>query len=167
MTRRMPVAIATLSAVALAGAGAADAAKKPATKALTAKLTGAAEVPASGDPDGKGTAVLRFNQKRGTVCFTITMQRIAGSSAAHIHEGAAGVAGPVRVTLFAGKSARRQRTGCVSNVDARSCAGSSRSRAASTSTSTPRSSPTARCADSSAPRPKRSCQRRTRAAGRG
>ncbi len=36
------------------------AAKKPATKALTTKLTGAAEVPNPGDPNGKGTAVVRF-----------------------------------------------------------------------------------------------------------
>lgn len=93
------------------------AAQKPATKALTTKLTGAAEVPNPGDPDGRGKAVVRFNERRGTVCFKITVRDIAGSTAGHIHEAPVGVAGPIRVTLFGTQSADKQRKGCVEDVD--------------------------------------------------
>jgi hypothetical protein len=106
----------TAAAVALPVGGVATAKERPATKALTAKLTGAAEVPERGDPNGKGTAVIRINQRRGTVCFNISMKRIAGSAAAHIHEAPAGEAGPVRVTLFGDQSSKRLRKGCVRNV---------------------------------------------------
>ena len=66
---------------------------------LTATLTGAAEVPEPGDPDGTGRAVIKLNQGKGEVCFELTVSNIASATAAHIHSGAAGVAGGVVVTL--------------------------------------------------------------------
>jgi len=117
MKKTITAGALALSAVAIAAPGTGLAAKKPATKALTTKLTGAAEVPNPGDPDGKGTTVVRFNERRGTVCFKISVKDIAGSSAAHIHEAPVGKGGPVVVPLFAMQSARKQRKGCVADVD--------------------------------------------------
>lgn len=66
---------------------------------LTATLTGATEVPGPGDPDGGGSAVITLNQGQNEVCFELTVSNIASATAAHIHSGAAGVAGDVVVTL--------------------------------------------------------------------
>src|SRR5918994_7899564 len=66
-------------------------------------LTGAAEVPGPGDPDASGTAFVSLNQGLGEVCFDLSWAGIDGTvTAAHIHVGAATVAGPVVVPLFAG-----------------------------------------------------------------
>jgi hypothetical protein len=62
-------------------------------------LTGAAEVPGPGDPDGSGTAVLTLNPGQEQVCFELTVSGVEPISAAHIHEAPAGVAGPVVVPL--------------------------------------------------------------------
>ena len=69
---------------------------------LTATLSGAAEVPGPGDADGKGTAELRVNPGQGSVCYSVTFSGIDTPSAAHIHTGAAGVAGGVVVPLKVG-----------------------------------------------------------------
>ena len=75
-------------------------AKKGGVK-LSTTLTGAAEVPGPGDPDGAGTASIRLRVGQGQVCHSITVSNITlPASAAHIHRGAAGVAGPVVVTLI-------------------------------------------------------------------
>ena len=75
-------------------------AKKGGVK-LSATLTGAAEVPGPGDPDGTGTAVLRLRVGQGQICHTLTAANITlPAAAAHIHPGAAGVAGSPVVTLI-------------------------------------------------------------------
>ena len=66
---------------------------------LTTTMTGAAEVPGPGDPDGSGTAVLRLNRGRGEICYELTVSGIVPATAAHIHVAPAGVAGPVVVPL--------------------------------------------------------------------
>ena len=66
---------------------------------LSTALTGAAEVPGPGDPDGSGTAVLTVNPGLGEICYTLTVEGVAPIIAAHIHVGPAGVAGPVVVPL--------------------------------------------------------------------
>ena len=66
---------------------------------LTTRLSGTAEVPGPGDPDGTGRATITLNQGQGQVCFELTVSNIAPATAAHIHEGAVGQAGGVVVTL--------------------------------------------------------------------
>jgi hypothetical protein len=68
-------------------------------RSLSATLTGAAEVPGPGDPDGTGTASLTVNPGLGQICNQLTVSGIAPATAAHIHLGAVGVAGPVVVPL--------------------------------------------------------------------
>ena len=70
----------------------------------TAKLTGAAEVPGPGDPDGGGTVQLTLNPDKSEVCYDLTVTKIDEATAAHIHEGAAGKAGPVKVPFDAPKT---------------------------------------------------------------
>lgn len=79
---------------------------------LTAILTGAAEVPGSGDPDGRGLALITLNQGHELVCFHLAVEDIAPATAAHIHRGPVGVAGPVVVGLAAPTSGSS--TGCTS-----------------------------------------------------
>ncbi|KOV83338.1 hypothetical protein ADL03_20990 [Nocardia sp. NRRL S-836] len=64
-----------------------------------AQLTGQAEVPGPGDPDGRGHAVVWVTS--GKVCVSLTVRKIQTASAAHIHRGTAGTAGPVVVDLAA------------------------------------------------------------------
>ena len=62
-------------------------------------LTGAAEAPGPGDPDGSGSAQLWINPGTGTVCWAIEVQGVAAITAAHIHVAPAGAPGPVVVPL--------------------------------------------------------------------
>jgi hypothetical protein len=69
-------------------------------QALTAALTGAAEVPGPGDPDGSGTATVRLRAGEGRLCFQLSAVNITlPASAAHVHLGAAGVQGAVVIAL--------------------------------------------------------------------
>ena len=62
-------------------------------------LTGAAEVPGPGDSDGSGTARITADAATNQICYELTVQAIDAPTAAHIHRGAVGVAGPPVVTL--------------------------------------------------------------------
>ena len=64
---------------------------------LEANLTGEQEVPGPGDPNGRGEAEVKVY--RAKVCYTLKVKRIAPPTAAHIHKGRRGEAGPVVVTL--------------------------------------------------------------------
>ena len=86
---------------------------------LTAKMSGRQEVPNNGDRNGRGTAVIRLDANRRRVCFNLTMKRIAGSTAAHIHRGKRGKAGDVVVALFGTPAKAQKRKGCVRNIDAK------------------------------------------------
>jgi CHRD domain len=66
-----------------------------------ANLTGAAEVPGPGDPDGGGTVQVTLNTDKNEVCYDLTVTKIDDATAAHIHEGAAGKEGPVKVPFDA------------------------------------------------------------------
>ena len=70
----------------------------------TAKLTGAAEVPGPGDTKGSGTVQVTLNPDKGEVCYELTVVDIQEATAAHIHDGAAGQEGPVKVALDAPKT---------------------------------------------------------------
>jgi CHRD domain len=89
------VILIVLTVLALASI-AADGGRK-----FTTTLTGAAEVPGPGDPDGSGTAMLELNPGTGQVCWEIQVSDITlPAIAAHIHKAPVGVAGPVVVPLF-------------------------------------------------------------------
>ena len=62
-------------------------------------LAGDAEVPGPGDPDGTGDAFLAFDSDLDEICASIFVDSIDTATAAHIHSGIEGVAGPVVVTL--------------------------------------------------------------------
>jgi hypothetical protein len=70
-----------------------------ATTSLTATMKGSEEVPGPGDPDGSGTAKITLDDAANTACYEFTYQNIAKPTAAHIHVGAKGVAGPPAVTF--------------------------------------------------------------------
>lgn len=97
-------------ATALLGSAAAFAAEDAGAR-FTASLDGASEVPVLGDPDGFGTATIRVNPGREQLCYSITVSGIQTASAAHIHEAAAGAAGPIVIGLAAPSGGTSQ--GCV------------------------------------------------------
>lgn len=82
-------------AVAIFGTVLADNGGRP----FSTTLTGAAEVPGPGDPDGMGTASVRLNPGQGEICYELDVTGIAPARAAHIHVGTADVAGPVVVNF--------------------------------------------------------------------
>jgi hypothetical protein len=76
---------------------------------LEANLDGRSEVATGaksnrnvGDPNGRGEAyVFGIDGDPTTLCYVLTVDKIAAATAAHIHEGPAGENGPVVVTLAA------------------------------------------------------------------
>ncbi|MCI0714283.1 MAG: CHRD domain-containing protein [Chloroflexi bacterium] len=74
-------------------------------------LTGAAEAPGPGDPDGTGAAVITVNPGLEEVCFKLKVSDIAPATAAHIHVGAVGEPGPVVVPLVPPTSG--ESSGCI------------------------------------------------------
>jgi hypothetical protein len=72
---------------------------------LTADLSGAEEVPGPGAKDGTGTAHLTFTPD-GKVCVDLATSKVDAATAAHVHTGAKGVAGPVVITLPTPKDGR-------------------------------------------------------------
>lgn len=92
---------ALLAAGSIATASAAIQADDNSGKVFQVNLTGAAEAPGPGDPDGTGTAKITIKQEKNQLCYQLTVKNIAPATLAHVHEGAVGVAGPIRVTLKA------------------------------------------------------------------
>src|SRR5215217_3214520 len=69
---------------------------------FTTTLTGAAERPTTGDPDGIGTATITLFPSTSMICWEIQVSGITlPALAAHIHEAPLGVPGPVVVPLSA------------------------------------------------------------------
>jgi hypothetical protein len=93
----------------------------PTTTVLTASLSGDEEVPGPGDPNGSGSATITLDPTADTVCFELDWQQIRAPFAAHIHRGATGVAGPVKVPLFEAEVPLPRTikgvNGCVSDVN--------------------------------------------------
>jgi hypothetical protein len=88
---------------------------------LSTTLNGANEVPGPGDTDGTGVAELNVAARNGVLCFSIAVEGITlPATAAHVHAGAAGVAGDVVVTLEAptafGSGAAGTSSGCVTKL---------------------------------------------------
>jgi hypothetical protein len=83
---------------------------------LNATMNGTNEVPGPGDPDGSGTAQFHMIRGAALICFQISAQAITlPATAAHIHNGAAGVAGPIVVPLTA-PGANGSASGCVTTT---------------------------------------------------
>jgi CHRD domain len=102
--RRLLLSLALAALAALALAGVASAARLDGAdhggRPFSTELTGAAEVPGPGDPEGSGTATITVNPGQEEVCWTIEAEGIQlPAISAHIHEGTVGVAGDVVVTL--------------------------------------------------------------------
>ena len=104
-----PAALALAAGMTLAGCETvADAVKQ----GMTASLTGAQEVPGPGDTDGSGTAEITIVDGTDNVCYDLNVRNIAPATAAHIHRGMRGEAGPPVVTLEAPTDGGAE--GCVS-----------------------------------------------------
>lgn len=82
----------------------------PGATVLTADLSGAEEVPGPGAPEGSGSARLVLSPD-GRVCTELATTKVDPPTAAHVHSGPRGVAGPVVITLPTPKDGRA--TGCV------------------------------------------------------
>lgn len=78
---------------------------------VTASLTGAQEVPGPGDQDGSGSAEITVLTADSQVCYDLAVRAIAPATAAHIHRGAVGVAGPTVMSMEAPGDGRSD--GCV------------------------------------------------------
>jgi hypothetical protein len=66
---------------------------------LFVSMSGIQEIPGPGDPDGNGTVEIRVVPTTGSVCWNLYARQIEPATAAHIHRGAAGSAGPPVLTL--------------------------------------------------------------------
>lgn len=104
---RSPLARTLLVSLAVAALATAPLAAQAATvvddgssgRALSAELLGANEAgPAGGDPDATGTAVVTVNAGQGELCYSVEFSGVA-PVAGHIHDGEAGVNGPVVIPL--------------------------------------------------------------------
>ena len=84
-------------ALLLALAGCTGPGNQSATLSVT--MTGIQEVPGPGDQDGTGTVQVRVSPHDGQVCWDLYARGIDPATAAHIHRGEAGSAGPVVVML--------------------------------------------------------------------
>jgi len=106
----------TQFAVALAVASLSVAIAAPASaggRPFNVDLTGAAERPGPGDPDGSGTAQLWLDPGRGTVCYELSVSNITlPATGAHIHVAPVTDPGPVVVPLTA-PDATGTSSGCV------------------------------------------------------
>jgi hypothetical protein len=99
--------------LAMTGTVAAHNAPWHAGRVLHANLTGAAEVPPA-DPDGLGSARISVNYGQRRVCWQLSFSNISVPAiAAHIHEAAAGVNGPVVVPLFTDPNSTGFSKGCA------------------------------------------------------
>jgi hypothetical protein len=68
-------------------------------KGMTATLTGSEQVPALGDPDGRGMVEIATIGRASRLCYELSVSNIDTATAAHIHRGARGVVGPPVIAL--------------------------------------------------------------------
>ena len=94
------MALAFLASAAVAAVALAQPVAEGGRKFGPIVLTGAAEVPGPGDPDGSGNAVAFVNVGQDRVCWKLEVSNVSPITAAHIHEGGPTVAGPIRISFF-------------------------------------------------------------------
>ena len=97
MKRSILIAVAAVAFLLPTSAASAQEGGRP----IEVQMTGAAERPGPGDPDGSGTASFRINAGQGRICYTLTVANIEPATAAHIHRAPPTEAGPVVVPLEA------------------------------------------------------------------
>lgn len=78
------------------------------------ELTGAGVVPGPGNPDAAGSVEVVVVEERSEVCVEMTVRGLAGPTAVHLHEAAAGEAGDVVLGLPAPTDEKRAVDACVS-----------------------------------------------------
>ena len=119
-TKPRGLALAVAVIAALTAAMLSTGVTRAAVWSLTAELTAEAEVPNPGPAGATGSAVIVIDDETNEVCFELTIDGLPKGDAviaAHIHTGAAGVAGGVVVPLFT-EPPTGEMTGCVQDVDA-------------------------------------------------
>ena len=99
MNTLLKSSLATVGAVALAGPAAAQPEERASGVKLTATLTGAAEVPGPGDPNGAGLFEGRVNPGLGRICYSLSAGVDVRRGGIADVAGAAGVAGDPVLTL--------------------------------------------------------------------
>lgn len=97
MSSRSTIGFAVLAAV-MGCSGGSSTGGLTAERTFTVALTPAEEVPAPRPTSATGLAQVILYASR--IEFQLSAQNITGITMAHIHEGATGVAGPIRATLF-------------------------------------------------------------------
>ena len=76
-------------------------------------MTGEAEAPNPGDPDGSGRARIALFPDEGRICYVLEVEDIAPATAAHIHEAPVGQSGPVVVPLEAPRKGRSRQCASI------------------------------------------------------
>ena len=62
-------------------------------------LSGSAEEPGPGDPNGTGSLSITLNPSQGRFCYELNVANIATATAASLNSGSASAAGPVVIDL--------------------------------------------------------------------
>lgn len=101
MRRTAVVSAFALSLALVPTLAAGDTGSELGGRPLHVELSGAAERPGPGDPDGSGTAHFRLNPGQERICYTLEVSDIAPATAAHIHVAGPDSPGPVVVGLLA------------------------------------------------------------------
>jgi hypothetical protein len=105
--RRNMRKLLALVVVALAVPALALASSQAMSPVVSSKLKGSNEVPAKGDPNGTGFVVITFKAAKGQACWQFKgVSKIGTPTAAHIHKGRSGVAGPVVIPFGATYTAK-------------------------------------------------------------
>lgn len=99
-TRRFRGSLARSSIVAIVLLSMAASVAASNANRLRADLRGRNEVAALVDLDSRGQASVRIDVEDGEVCFTVSFERGGTANRGHIHEGVAGVNGPIVVAFF-------------------------------------------------------------------
>jgi CHRD domain len=101
----------SLLVASIPGVASADDNRTPST--FIAVMLGRNEIPGPGDADGFGLAFVHFDGTQ--TCFTLQWRNIAAPNRGHIHQGAAGIAGPIVLPFFEGEipSPINSAHGCV------------------------------------------------------
>ena len=101
--------------VRLAVVAGADHGGRPYSTPMTQEVT--SQPPYQGDSDGVGEALITVNLGQREVCWQLTVSNLDPSTAAHIHEAAAGIRGGIVVFLSA-PDGTGQASGCRSDQNA-------------------------------------------------